>query len=315
MTPLFVYWLLCEEVMMMRANLSRLITALRAETPPKQIWQKPFDYDPSHYQRLCNLNGKTPTNLDLCNYAHDMLYEVSPLQPDLLCYLLPICLEAWREDLLSNGNSEYGGFIEYFWAALANRKALQVLNPREYAEVETFMKDVLLDRIDQEDGLRFSGMGASPYIWFDSLGSFCVVFPALSSLWKVWWELTTIGQACAAIQYLSCLLYEDDNNPVFSPWTPFGGGGTPSICEVAGHIYEQGWREENVAFINETLTVEFAEDRLRYAAHMVQGRVQSDVPKQMLEDFEEQKTLLELRLEELPSLLAASAMDMSSWSI
>jgi hypothetical protein len=298
-----------------RADLPRMVKALRAQDPPKRIWQKPFDDDPSHYKRLCNLKGAAPSGTDLVDYAHDMLYEQSPLQPDLFRYLLPICLGVWQKDLLTNGRSGYGGFVEYFWAALAAPTVLQHLNPSEYAEVETFMTAALLDRIGQENSLSFSGMGASPYTWFYALGSFCVVFPALPPLWKNWWEMTTPGQAYAGLQYLSCLLYENDRNPIFSPWTPVGGGGPPVLWETEGHIYEQGWRAENVAYLQATLTTSFIEDRLRYATRMVKDIVQSPVPQQMLEDFPAQETLLEMRIAELPSLLLASPMGVLDWSV
>ena len=203
----------------MRSDLSRLVKALNAQDPPELIWQKPFDGNPSHYKQLCNLDGAEPSGSDLMDYAHDLLYEPSPLQPDLFRYLLPICLEVWHKDLMSNSQSGYGGFVEYFWLALARPLLLRDnLTPDQYSAVETFMADALLDQIDQENALSFAGMGASPYIWFGGIGAFAVIFPAFPQLWKSWWEMTTPGQASAVLQYLSCLLYEDDLNPIFSPF-------------------------------------------------------------------------------------------------
>lgn len=201
----------------MRTDLSRLVKALNAQEPPKHIWQRPYDHNPSHYKALCNLQGAAPSVADLDAYANDILYERSPLQPDLLRFLLPICLNAWREDLLANGRTEYGGFVHYFWAALSDSRVLQTLNPGECAAVENFMISAILDRIDQEKSLSFSqekslpfsSVLASPNKWFRALSSFCVVFPALPQLWKSWWEMTTPGQACAVLQYLSFLLYEE----------------------------------------------------------------------------------------------------------
>ncbi len=299
----------------MRASLPQLIQALHAQKPPSRIWQKPFDYDPSHYKRLCRLKGEMPTNRDLIEYSHDLLYEPSPLQPDLFRYLLPICLDVWRKDLLSHNQSEYGGFVEYFWAALANKPLLQDnLNSREYAAVESFMAASLLDCIDQQNQLVFSGMGASPYTWFYTLSSFCVVFPTLSTFWTSWWEISTSGQACSVLQYLSCLLYENDRNPVFTPWTPNGGGGPPELWGMEGHIYERGWRTENVDFLQQTLTPEYVKNRLQYAAETVKEVMDSPVPQQMLEEFAAQRTLLESRLEELPSLLLSTRMASLDWS-
>ena len=300
----------------MRTDLSHLVKELNAQEPPKLIWQKPFDGNPSHYKPLCNLNGAAPLGEDLLNYAHDMLYETSPLQPDLFRYLLPIFLDVWHKDLLSNRQSEYGGFVEYLWPALARPSLLQNhLTPDQYYAVETFMADALLDQIDKENALSFAGMGASPYTWFPALGSFCVVFPALPSLWQSWWQMTTPGQACAVLQYLSCLLYEDDRNPIFSPWCEMYGGGPPCLWETEGYQYEQGWREENVKYLQTTLTTAFIEDRLHYAARTLKNVMQSPVPQLMINDFSEQETLLTLRLEELPTLLLTSPMSFLEWSI
>ena len=289
---------------------------LNAQEPPELIWQKPFDGNPIHYKRLCNLNRVEPSSSDLMDYAHDMLYEPSPLQADLFRYLLPICLDVWHKDLLSNRQSEYGGFVEHLWPALARPTLLQDhLTPDQYSAVVTFMSDALLDQIDQENALSFAGMGASPYTWFGGIGAFAVIFPTFPQLWKRWWEMTTPGQACAVLQYLSCLLYGDDLNPIFSPWCEVYGGGPPCLWETEGHIYEQGWREDNVNYLQTTLTTAFIEDRLRYAARKLKDLVQSPVPQLMINDFSEQETLLTLRLEELPTLLLASPMSFPEWSI
>lgn len=299
----------------MLANLSSLLKAFGNPKPPRIIWQKPFDYDPSHYERLCNLNGSAPSGLDLCNYAHDMIYEQSPLQPDLFRYLLPICLEAWRKELFADNRLEYGAFVEYFWQAFASTDVLKHLSPREYAAVETFMAQAILDRMDAENSLSFTGMKASPYRWFHALGSYCVVFAGLPALWESWRDMATTGRACAWLQYLSCLLYEASENPIFSPWTPVGGGGAPCLWEMEGFIYDKGWRAENVAFLQETLTPDFVEDRLHCAAKMLEDSPLGATAWKMLEDFAIQKTLLEMRLEELPALLIAPYSAYSQWTI
>jgi hypothetical protein len=84
----------------MRASLSDLIRALYAHEPPHRIWQQPFKDDPSRLKQLLHLRGTGRSYMDLCLYAEYM--QSSPLQPDLFRYLLPICLEAWRTNLLAN---------------------------------------------------------------------------------------------------------------------------------------------------------------------------------------------------------------------
>jgi hypothetical protein len=76
--------------------------------PPRTIWQRPFDYDPRHFHSLCRLAesyqrteqeldaewafpSQFPDPGDLGNYAHDLSYE-EEIQPDLLVFLLPVCL-------------------------------------------------------------------------------------------------------------------------------------------------------------------------------------------------------------------------------
>ena len=140
--------------------------------------------------------------------------QYMPLQSDLLRYLLPICLQAWHDDLFSTNHSDYASFVENFWTALSPRSLLQntfvlekELNAKERENVMKFMRDSLLDRMDQETKLHFVGSNASPYKWFYSLGSFCTVFPTLNELWEIWWNMKTFGHAVCALQYVSCLMY------------------------------------------------------------------------------------------------------------
>src|ERR1700722_20956575 len=88
-------------------------------SPPKKITQEAFDRDDAHLHRLGNLRpGERADAADLWDYTQDLLY--TEIQGPLLVYLLPFCLEAWRDDLIGI-NGGYGGFVEYFYPVLANR--------------------------------------------------------------------------------------------------------------------------------------------------------------------------------------------------
>jgi hypothetical protein len=298
---------------MMRADLSKLVKALGNQKPPKHIWQKPFDgyqFSNTYHRALCSLNGAEPDPNDLTRYDEDMHYGSAPLQPDLLRYLLPICLEAWRKDLMANERTQYGGFADWFWSTVAESSVLQDnLTPDEYAAVAAFMREAILDRID-ENPLSFSDTETPPCTWFGAFCAYGVAFPAFPALWTAWWEMTTAAQAYAVLQYLSCLLYKSDENPFFA-YRVYGG----LLWAPAGHIYRCGWRPENVAFLRATLTPDYIEDRLRYAAHTLGDVVQSPIPKQMVEEFPSRKAVLELHLAELPALLLAVPLEASSdWS-
>lgn len=238
-----------------------------------------------------------------------------PLQPDLFRYLLPICLKVWRNDLLSGG-SEYRGSVEEFWSAITSESRLEKnLSLDEFDAVEKFMSDSILDCIVQEHCLSFSGSQSTPYSWIYSLGCYSSLFATFPALWKQWWEMTTIGQVCSALQYLSCLLYEDSRNPIFTPWTPDGGGGPPVLWERAGSISTRGWRAGNISFLKETLTPDFVRQKLLKAVIVLTNELNTHIPLQMLSDFEAQKTLLESRLKEFPSRLEDPSICEWTWTI
>src|SRR5689334_6815369 len=95
--------------------------------PPKEIWQKPFDFDPAHLLSLCErqAKGQTTDPGDLYNYAEDLSY-VSEIQRDLLLFLLPPMLRAWSANL-SEDSWLYSGFAERFWMPWNGRPELFAL--------------------------------------------------------------------------------------------------------------------------------------------------------------------------------------------
>src|SRR6476660_8172307 len=87
--------------------------------PPKQITQEPFDSGPKHLHTLAKLHpGDRPEASDLWEYTQDLLYS-GEIQDSLLAYLLPFCLEAWRDDL--RGTHSGCGFAEHFYPVLASK--------------------------------------------------------------------------------------------------------------------------------------------------------------------------------------------------
>ena len=269
---------------------------------PKIITQKPFDYDPGHYKRLCNLQGSQPSNGDLIDYALDMTYM--ELQPELLRHLMPVLLNAWRRDLFEGEAAGFGGFVERFWPALLKGKTLQtIFSEAERVAVMRFMRDSILDRLDVEDLLTFTGSKASPYGWVQAFVSFGVLFPDIESLWTVWWQMKTSGHAVAAFQYVSALLYEDNKNPIFAPWTRDKGGGPPALWECGCHMFDVGWKEENLSFLQRTLSVDYIEQNLRVASDQIQTMPVKEIASRIMSELSNQRALLALRIEELPKLL------------
>src|SRR5208337_3372553 len=116
----------------------------------------------SHLHRLLRLQpGERARDGDLCAYMHDLNY--TEIQSSLFVYLLPMFLEMWRNDLRGTDNS-YGGLIESFYPVLANQKVFEShLTPKQTGTVSEFMREAILEEIDDQRGLTFQGMAARPY--------------------------------------------------------------------------------------------------------------------------------------------------------
>jgi hypothetical protein len=287
----------------MDGSIQKVAKIIKSNGIPERITQEPFDHDSSHYRRLCDLRGGDPEAGDLVDYALDLKYM--EVQPELLRYLTPVLLAAWRKDLFEGDAAGYGGFVEEFWPALLKGAALQkVFSEAERAVFIGYLRDAILERLHAENSLHFSAIGASPYRWVQTLVSYGVLFPDIDLLWTEWWQLKTQGHAVAAFQYASALMYEDNKNPVFDAWTRDDGGGPPSLWECGCQLFDVGWREENLAFLKRTLNVDYVERNLGIALDKIQTGPSREIASRIMCDLPNQKTLLALRIEELPRLLA-----------
>ena len=289
--------------------------ALHSTKPPEKITQEAFEGDDRHLRRLARLSpGEQADANDLWEYVQDLLY--TDIQSDLLVYLLPFCLQAWHEDLRGIHDG-YGGLIEYFYPVLADRHIFDLhLTAEQGAVVSEFMRQTIVEEIDDQRGLSFEGSRVRPYRWFRALTSFGVVRPEVDRLWASWWTLDTVGRAVAAVQYTSCLMYPENENPVFRPWTSDRGGGPPGLWEFEGHLYSHRWQERNVGFLREVLTAESVGEALVQAVERLAGQPEHAAATAVLEDFPLCIATLKARCVELPQLLETTqnSSAMLTWS-
>ena len=295
-----------------RTALHRLLGVTR---PPEKITQEAFEGNGRHLRRLARLRpGEQADGSDLWEYIHDLRY--TEIQGPLFAYLLPFCLQAWREDL--RGIDGYGGMIEHFYPVLADRHVFDShLTPKQSVVVSEFMRQTILEEIDDERGLAFQGSRTRPYRWFGALTTYGVLRPDLDRLWTAWWTLNTVGRAIAAVQYISCLMYLENENPVFAPWTPDRGGGPPCLWGFEGHLYAHRWLEPNVNFLKGTLTVPRVSGVLVEAAKHLVGQPEHEAAAAVLENLPLCIETLEARCAELPQLLGMVQTSTTelSWSI
>jgi hypothetical protein len=277
-----------------------------SSSPPTQITQEPFDSSPKHLSRLARLGpGDSAEVGDLWEYTQDLLYS-GEIQGALLKYLLPFFLKAWRADL-RGAHSDYGGFVEHFYPVLTNKHIFdEHLTPSQMMAVSAFMRGSILEEIDDQRGLTNSGMGARPYRWITALTTHGVLLPDVDQLWSAWWSINTVGRAVAAVQYISCLMYGANENPVFARWTPERGGGPPSLWEFGGHLYEHRWLEPNIRFLRRILNPQEVGDVLRLAVERLGGHPEHAVATEIEGDIPLCAETLAARCAELPRLLETS---------
>jgi hypothetical protein len=294
-----------------RIKLHRMLGVTR---PPEKITQEAFEGNDRHLKRLVRLlPGELADAKDLWEYIHDL--RNADIQGPLFVYLLPFCLQAWREDLRGIHDG-YGGVIEYFYPVLADRHIFDLhLTPKQSAVVSEFMRQTILEEIDDQRGLAFQGSRTKPYRWFRALTTYGVLLPDADRLWTAWWSLDTVGRAIAAVQYISCLMYSESENPVFAPWTPDRGGGPPCLWEFEGHLYAHRWLEPNVNFLRGILTVQRVTDVLARAVERLVGQPEYEAAAAVQQDFPLCTETLEPRCAELPQLLETIQQARLSWSV
>jgi hypothetical protein len=288
--------------------------ALGHGAPPPSISQRAFDGDDGHLRRLVRLEANSkPRAADLGDYAHDIRYEA--VQKDLLLWMLPFCLRTWSDDLRGQ-DASYVGFVEQLYPALCGEILDRVLSEDEAAAVARFMREVLLEEIDAQRGLAFRGMNARPYRWVYALTSYGVLHPDMEHLWDAWWRVETRGRAVAMLQYVSCLAYGEDENPVFAPWTRDEGGGPPCLWEFAGHLYTHRWREPNVQFLRRRLEPARISEQLGVAVQRLATEEEGEQARQVQAGIKERADILARRCAELPDILAENREPsaLRSWS-
>ena len=293
--------------------MERLLRAWGKVTPPEKITQEAWDRDAGHLRRLVRLRpGQRADAADLWAYTQDLLF--TEIQGPLLVYVLPFCMDAWCEDLRGI-NSGFGGFVEYFYQVLADRGIFEkILTPKQNAAISDFMRQTILEEIDDQRGLFYKGMTARPYRWFGALTTYGVLRPDIDHLFSSWWSLDTVGRAVAAVQYIACLMYPENENPVFARWTREGGGGPPGLWEFEGHLYRHRWLQSNVDFLRGHLTVRSVSDLLGRAGDRLADQEEHDAAAGIRDDLPLCVETLESRCAELPRLLEMVHTELFEWS-
>ncbi len=182
-------------------------------------------------------------------------------------YLLPTILRIWEESL----NEHEAWFPSYLNYDLARDSILEsYLDDELRAGVTSFMHRAISKRVAAEHSLRVEGSSTS-HNWCRHLNSFGVVSPELPKLWNEVWNVQTAGHACAVLQYSSCLAFTANRNPIFAPYSCHLGGGELELWGYESEGFDECWLPPNVAFLRETLSVQYLLERLAEIASLYPG--------------------------------------------
>lgn len=292
-----------------RKRLAKEVSLERAKSifgnarPPVSVWERQFDYFDDHLQRIARTPLEEIDRGDLWYYYHDLAY--AKLQPDLFHYLFPLCLWDWHLSLQENLPCSHGD-SEFHYSIVNGRVFGYLTSWEQTNEISAFFRDSMLFRLDQERAIshltHYDLQNAHAWMMrFNSLG---LINPFMQDLWKKWWEISSPGHAIAAIQYISNLMYFDDENPILAVpgmmWSrtrPYLSG-TDSWCHA-------GWLSENVDFVRQYVTVKCVQTTLKDAVEQLQSTGDAAAAQEILKEFSDRLDLVKARIRDLPDILAA----------
>lgn len=229
---------------------------------------------------------------------------------DDLRFLFPPILRIWEGELYQ-GES---WFTQHFHAELCRTDFVErALSDRLRQAVIEFMIRALSGRLAAEQLLSVHGASAS-HDWFGYFASFGVFTTAIPSLWGRLWRSGEPGHAVALLQYLSCLLYDDDTNPIFAPWTCGEGGGAPELWGYDSVGSGDHWKEENRDFFSSALNSESIYQWLQLTVRSHSGSEIGTVASDFLHQLDDRAAEVDQRIELLLIALGIpSDVGLVSW--
>jgi hypothetical protein len=304
--------------MTMRISWQRARAIFGNPEPPRDVWEKQFDYNDNDLRRLATTPWNDIKFDDLWYYYHDLAHVV--LQPEVFRYLFPVCLMDWYRSLINNEACSHGD--AEFHNGLAHGSVLErMVTDKQRQEINAFFRDGFLDRFDLEiDPPRFD-TDHVPCIWLWRLNSIAMISPCIPMIWNSWWSLATLGQAIAAIKYCAGLALKDDENPFLataiakarSLGRQFDAGSI--YFESDSMIYDVCWLPENIAFLRRVLVPDLLLERAKVAKERLIGTPHFELAARIVAQLISSSSLMELRINELTEILEQGSGRGETWSV
>ncbi|MEX1233210.1 MAG: hypothetical protein WEB58_23365 [Planctomycetaceae bacterium] len=266
--------------------------------PPVTVWEQQFDYFDEDLQLIARTPLEEIDRDDLWYYHHDLAYVT--LQPELFRYLFSLCLWDWHLTLRDNVSCSHGD-SEFHYGIVMGKVFETMVTPDELKQVCAFFRDSMLERLNQERQLSNLSLQAICRVlaWIHRFNSLGLINPYMDELWRKWWDVSSPGHAIAAIQYISNLMYFDDENPILTlpgikiPQTRPYLSGTDSYCHA-------GWLPENVEFVRKHVTFDYVQTTLENAIERLQSTEDASAAREIIQAFPDRVELVKSRVRELP---------------
>lgn len=308
------------ETKVSRVSKDRFVNVLGPAPKPQHVWQKQFDHFDSKLVELAQMDWDHIPDEDLWYVHHDFAYM--ELQPDLFRHLFPACLKFWYETLMRDDSTETGD-SEFHYGLIRGQILEKMLNEGERQSLYRLFCDGMLDRIEAESGFPCSQAQtqehlirrancAGSWIWrFNTLGIVCPVIP---EIWEPWWQIDHPGKAYSAVTYASGLIYGTEENPLFSAWEAAGrGAGGPFLAETDSRTYDWAWRQDNLTFLKQILSVDYVLAKLEQCATLLAETPESAMIRSVCQDAKLRQDIMEISIGDLQENLSRSQREKMGW--
>jgi len=223
--------------------------------PGKDIQQQAFDYSQEPLIVLSNSRiGKeyqAKVNWALSEYNYDLMH-VRPLQQNLMLHWLPICMEYWQQSLHAKKGYD---FVYFLHDALYQKQ--DIIAETVGKEIQNitfqFMRNTLLALLSSQRELDSLRSGSSPYKWIPRFNSFVGFSDELENILNAWGKMDSYGFAISYFQYISCLVFDDSDNPVFPQHKSHKFTYPPSLDEMEDMYDMCYWSKKKIAVYEEWL--------------------------------------------------------------
>jgi hypothetical protein len=224
-------------------------------------------------------------------------------------YLLPGILNLWQKELYVINSHYIDSCHEEF---TRTKLFIEHLDQRHKQASYDFIENVFIERCKIE-GIKPIQRSSthSLYSHLASLGTFSELIPII---WPKLWSQNTIELFPFQLQYITLLLFDKKDNPIFKPWTTNEGGGPPTLLDYSSLGHDEKWLDCNIEYLSKNLNYNFIEEALN---NIVESKEEdlSVFAKKLLQKLNIEKNKLDYRCSRIIEIYSTpgGGIPITSW--